>query len=175
MTTAPPPIIHLQFQLTPQDYVRANWVSYRSARLMWVIWIFLGPFMLLAGIYRYFDEVGHPLTFPLFLGWIFMIIFPLTLIISPRTAFKKQPSLAAPQTFTASSDGIIVKSPLFSGNDAWSMYVSFVESKDMFLLYLSPRMFRMIPKRAFQSDEQMQEFRRLVAQHVPPRGPRWTV
>src|SRR2546430_2406081 len=108
MTAAPPPIIHLEFQLTAQDYARANWDHYRSARIMWIAAIWFGPVMLIAGIYRYATEAGHPLSFPLFLGLIFMVFIPYKMIVAPRRAFKKQPALAAPQTFQLTADGISV-------------------------------------------------------------------
>jgi hypothetical protein len=173
MTEAPSPTIQLQFQLTPQDYVRANWDYYRSIRVMWIVFIWGGPCMFAAGIYRFFDEPGHPLTFPLFLGAFMLIFMPYSMIVLPRTAFKKQPTLSAPQTFAVGPEGITVDSPLFRGSDAWAMYANFSESKHLFMLYLSTRMFRVIPKRAFTSTEQMEEFRRLIAQHIPPRQKRW--
>ena len=173
MTASAPTAITLHFQLTPQDYVRANWDFYRSSRVMWIIWIWLGPCMFAAGIYRFFAETGHPLTFPLFIGAIMLIFMPWSLFVLPRSAFRKQPAMAAPQSIAVGPDGVTFDSPLFRGADAWELYASFSETKHLFMLYLKPRMFRIVPKRAFSSAEQIDQFRSLIAQHIPPRGLRW--
>src|SRR3954468_7503735 len=102
MSTAAP-VIDLQFQLTPQDYARANWVHFRSAGVVWFVLLVPGLLGLSGGLYSLIVE--HELTFPLFLGLFATVFIPLSLVFSPRAAFKKQPALAAPQTFQAGDDG----------------------------------------------------------------------
>ena len=84
--------------------------------------------------------------------------------------------MAAPQSIAVGPDGVTVDSPLFRGADAWELYASFSETKHLFMLYLKPRMFRIVPKRAFSSAEQIDQFRSLIAQHLkapPTQINRW--
>jgi len=49
----------------------------------------------------------------------------------------------------------------------WSAYVKWLEEKTIFALFPNPKIFIVIPKRAFTVD-QVSEFRELLRQHVKP-------
>jgi hypothetical protein len=53
-----------------------------------------------------------------------------------------------------------------SGDVEWKSYLGYLEAKNHFLIYTSPVMFGIIPKRCLDL-EQLAELRSLLAQHLP--------
>jgi hypothetical protein len=92
-----------------------------------------------------------------------------------RMQFRKQPSVQGPITATLSEKGVSWKWDGGSSEVEWKTFHRWQECKTQFLLFTSPVMFNMIPKRVL-SPEQESEVRNLLTEHVgktavtlPPR------
>lgn len=100
-------------------------------------------------------EVGY-----FFFSGIYLTCFP-TILLRRRVAtiLKKNPSTVAPVVLHCSSERLD-----FQGNNeamqfGWSKYTKFLESKNLFLLYWSPKTFQLVPKRSFANQFDLEQFR----------------
>lgn len=82
-----------------------------------------------------------------------------------RTQFRKQPSVQGPRTATLNNEGVNWKWDGGNADVGWKNFLRWQESKTQFVIYTSPIMFNMIPKRALTS-EQVSEVRSLLMNHV---------
>ena len=86
--------------------------------------------------------------------------------LSARTQFLKQPAAQGARTLLVDETGIRWRWSGGSSDVEWRNYIRYFESKRMFLLYLSPVVFNMVPKRALTA-VQISEFRRILEQKIP--------
>jgi hypothetical protein len=76
-----------------------------------------------------------------------------------------------------SPDGVVIAGPLARHEFHWAYFVGFRELPELFLLYSSPLVYWIIPKRAFPSPDQLDAFKGLLLTHVvhgqllQPAGP----
>ena len=83
-----------------------------------------------------------------------------------RKQYRQQPSAQGPRTLVLDSTGMHWRWDGGTSDVAWENVIRYLEWRSEFLLYTSPVMFIMVPKRALSSD-QVADFRSLLAQHVP--------
>jgi hypothetical protein len=75
------------------------------------------------------------------------------------------PNFAVRLTFAAANDGLHFCSQKTDSKVDWSAYMNWVEEKTIFALFPHPRIFIIIPKRAFSVDQPV-EFRELLRKKV---------
>jgi hypothetical protein len=85
---------------------------------------------------------------------------------SAAKQFKGSPASQGEVTLTASTVGICIKSQQSETNSKWESYVRWVENKNVIVLFTSPLVFLVIPKRAFLED-QLVSFRTLLSENIP--------
>jgi hypothetical protein len=66
---------------------------------------------------------------------------------SARTQYRKQPSVQGPRNTTLNEKGVTWKWDGGSADVEWKNFHRWQESKTQFILYASPMMFNMLPKR----------------------------
>jgi len=98
--------------------------------------------------------------FPILIGLFFL--FGLRLNI--RRSFRQDNRLQQPFEAVASRDGIDISSTTGSSKYAWNAFTSYIESKNLFLVYQAPKVFNVFPKRAFAPGEE--SFRSLLTERV---------
>jgi hypothetical protein len=94
-------------------------------------------------------------------GLAFRLVRP-TLI---RRWFHKHPDLAKPRALRIEEGGLIDQNDVGRGETKWSGFARFRETPNLFVLYLRPRQFHVIPKRAFAGG-QLEEFRLILIQNI---------
>lgn len=74
------------------------------------------------------------------------------------------------QYWKFAEEGIRLETDVFKGDYDWKMFADIKENDDFFLLVrvVRYRGYNLIPKRAFQSEEEMDVFKALFNQHVKP-------
>lgn len=102
----------------------------------------------------------------LFILWT--IIFWASPYRSARSQFRGSPSAKAHITLDVTDAGLHFRSQHTDSKVGWSAYVKWLEEKAIFALFPNPKVFIVIPKRAFTAD-QMSEFRELLREHVKPQ------
>ena len=91
-------------------------------------------------------------------------IEPLTV----RYMFKRSAKFQERATLSFSEERIHYKTPLIDSTLDWNLFSGLIEDDALFLLlYRAPRSYAIIPKRAFATEEETAEFRRLVYRKVP--------
>lgn len=173
-TTADSAPLALSYQLTPRDFAQALLFHMRGSR---VYWYMFGLGVMFLCIVPYSVAVqGRPLstqTLGLVFGIVFTAGFPLLAVATAGQSLRNQPTLAQPQTITLHADGIETEGPAHSGREAWTAYTGYRESRHVFLLYYSDRLFRCVPKRVFPTPALLDDFRTRIEAHLPRRGMRW--
>jgi YcxB-like protein len=85
--------------------------------------------------------------------------------LSAKKQFTKSPALREPRRIEFSDEGVKTDSAMGSSQVSWKSFLRYAESEDTFLLYTSPVVFEIVPKRALQP-EQVDELRRLMQAHI---------
>jgi hypothetical protein len=95
-----------------------------------------------------------------------LVCIPLGTYIGARRRWDRAPELREPRQYTFTSGGIQVTGETFAGFVAWSHIVRAGRVAGLFYLGTNQNQFHVIPVSAFGSDEELERFRRLVAEHV---------
>ncbi len=82
-----------------------------------------------------------------------------------RRAYQKDHRFKHEFTAEISHDGIHIVTPFSDGLLKWNGFVRFLESKDIFMVFIAPWNFLVFPKRAFAQAE-IAEFRSLLQENV---------
>ena len=83
-----------------------------------------------------------------------------------RRSWEKRGSTVASTYLRFSPDGVYVRTMAIDEATPWSTYPRTVEYRALYLLEVNKLVYRVIPKRAFDSPADEQEFRKLVSEHT---------
>jgi hypothetical protein len=159
--------MQLAYRLSLKDFQEANQAHFKSQFwVYWAFWIFL--LLGILSLILYFLG-GQQLDF-------FLIVCPFFFPIICFNPYSSNPlknyiikldwkglhNLHHPMTVEVNEETIKMKNPVFNSSVKWQLYIKAVETKNLFMIYQTKRLFDMIPKRAFSSNEQVEEFRELV-------------
>ena len=143
-----------------EDYIRAYKAYARlgprkwTTRLLWAMGI---AGMLICILGSVGPQAKLAPAIPLFLISAYLIYVASTVWAKAgRRAFSGRPELAQDYTVDISDSGIVFDGPISGTRWTWPAFVKFAETKDLFLAYLSPCAFVILPKRvlgAGQADE----------------------
>ncbi len=165
----------ITYRLTSQD-VLEGYKRYRQGvsplvrivyyGLTWVLRISLIGF----GLFLIaFDETVRSL------GTVFVLIAACSILfsifarrISAARYFKKNPSLRKEYKAQFDEDGVEWWSEDLHTKSGWSNFLRWQESKSVFLLYPTTRIFNIIPKRAFAPGE-VEQFHALLTRKFPKK------
>ena len=100
-------------------------------------------------------------------GFLFFFIRLRLKLNSPEAVMEKNPSLQLRRRMDADERGVIIDDGQAKIEMAWVAIRRFVESPNLFLLYLSNDSFHMIPKRAFDGSDG-EAFRELLRANIQP-------
>lgn len=99
--------------------------------------------------------------------------------ISTRRAvadsWELQTQLQRPLTIEFTAQGAVIDSPFSHCRHRWEDFPGVRETPTLFLLYISPSLFHIIPKRAFRSEEDLSGFRNMAQSLAGPRPPAFPV
>jgi hypothetical protein len=76
--------------------------------------------------------------------------------------WQEHPYMAWPGQMQATAEGIAFSNEGISSQVKWTTFRHYLESNTVFLLFLSPLNFYLVPKRAFADAEQLNQFRALL-------------
>ena len=165
----------VEYRMSLEDYIEINQAHLKHQKwlylLLWIFSIFLVLTALLYLILSFFQQDFS------FIQAIFFII--LGIFIHPDLNFGRRRMLVStwkshrgmqePMTLEALEDGIVIESTLFKSHLKWGMYIKWLETKNLFILYQSAQSFNVVPKRAFIQDEDINEFRALLQENIQPQ------
>ncbi len=163
--------MELTYKLTARDFedgFRAYRMRKASARWFYRISLALAVviFVMSLAAMAFFPAEERRSAIP---ALVASVVWFAVLVLNPKWAAKKQfkgsPSAGDPIQLRVSEEGFEVKSQFAEGKSAWNMVVGWVELETSFVLFRSPVIFFVYPKRAFTA-EQASEFRSLLQKHV---------
>lgn len=164
--------MEVNYQRTVDDFRRAI-KAYRTRTLFlrWIVRIGIALTILvlatgpILGILAPHSDSFRSLIplYVLFLFWT--LLFWGSPYLSARTQFRGSPGANAPMKLDATDAGLHFRSQHTDSKIEWSAYAKWLEEKTIFALFPNPKMFIVIPKRAFTTD-QVGEFRELLREHV---------
>ena len=157
--------MEVAYQCNADDYVEAQRAH---ALKIWVVYIplMLGILFFALGVWQVFS-VGFARAVPaLVLGalwmWLFRSVFGGKRL---QRDFQKHAHLGKESRLRIDDEGISITNDVSSASNRWALYSSFRETNSLFVLYQGPRLFEMIPKRAF-GDADLPRFRDLLTQEI---------
>ncbi len=105
---------------------------------------------------------GSPWGWALFAVGAILAIFVSARYLLHRRAYRESPAFSGLTAASFGEDHIQVVNPIGSSQLDWSLYQSAMENDAFFLPMISKRSFSIIPKRAFVSGADIDEFRALL-------------
>ncbi len=85
-----------------------------------------------------------------------------------RWQYKKNDSLKRECTAEINDEGVTSSTEAAHSEMKWISFIRWYEGKNVFLLYQQPRIFNIVPKRAFGPGE-LEQFRDLLQRKIPAR------
>ena len=143
--------------------LRYHFFSKREIRLMIVL---VNVFALASAVLFYFRKI-LPLAFLVgsFLWLGLMISFWFVL---PGLVYRRAATFKDHFTMNFESDSFSVGNQMGSRSWGWDALSNIVETPNFFHLYFDTRSFLLVPKSAFQSSDEVFNFRQLLKQKVKP-------
>lgn len=152
----------IEFAHTRADFWRAKWLHVRKGG-GWRRVLKIG-FVMAAFVYAILVIVAHARLgqapawlVPLSLG---AFVFFLTRTVRPRQHYY------GPLRIYFSEEGFHVVDPASQSRRRWNELAGYLEDRHVYLLYLNPRLYRIVPKRAL--GHRLENFGRLVQTALPP-------
>jgi hypothetical protein len=167
------PSLILKYDITLDDYIEANdaFLKKKNKRTYYFqstigVLAALGG-LLLVILTNFYYIYGYVI---LLLG--VMIILNHTLIhrIIVKRNWRKEPRIREPRNVTISEDKFIAKDQYSESISSWESFNDFIETKNLFLLFVQRKLFFLIPKRAFDNINMENEFRNILRSKLPSPG-----
>lgn len=157
-----------EYRLNLKDYQEADEFRFRSHKTQYaVFWIFAICMILIAIFLLFFVDIYNGIF------WIILAIFlnPEGMIISSRffasLAWKQQaPSVREPIEIEVLEEGLTSESISHKSLARWSCFTKFIETPNLFILDEEEMLIQIVPKRAFECNDQIQEFKALLNEKV---------
>jgi hypothetical protein len=159
--------ISLTFKYSEHDYVQAMRAHYAS-RLRLKPDIAIAVASTLSGAYlsRFPDTrvLGVGL---MCLAVVLVVMLVVAFTVVPRVVFRREPRFRDEYSLTFSSEGIDFRTLHINSHLEWSVYTRVLVAAHSFVLYHGNNSFTVIPKRVFETTEQLAAFERLIKEKIP--------
>ncbi len=158
----------IQFRLTPEEFIDGQRFYMRSIaptseRICYQVKVPLGALLILLSCVGIAIGQTAVIVFPVLALGVYLILLRYGLFRRRlRKAYAKYPNLQGEQRYDFSEEHIFSHAQYSDGNISWELVTKYAESATLFIIQLSPRMFFIIPKRAFSDAAQLQVFRDLL-------------
>ncbi|MDY7013821.1 MAG: YcxB family protein [Cyanobacteriota bacterium] len=160
----------IEYRLNLKDYQEANKFHFRDQKNKYRTLWFFSCFWLVVGLSYLIFNTGTLLG----LLWIAIAI-----LINPETnliihlllnsSWKNQSEAARELVeMEVLEESLSKEAPSYKIIFRWSFFSKFIETPHLFILCEGKSLMHVIPKRAFQSDEQIQDFKALLDEKISP-------
>ncbi len=155
--------ITVQGDIQPEDSVRAGRYKYRRLFMAYRV---LGATLVILGVLSnvYWGEWDPVLP----VGGTIVALIPSLQLLKYRRVLNKTPSLYGPHVLTFGDEGFRAQNPQIESHQPWSFFTAFTESDDDIILRSGKVFFQAVPKRLFESEDQIVRVRRLLTERISP-------
>jgi hypothetical protein len=168
--------MQIQFQLSLDDYRAAQhlhathspWPLFKYI-LVYYIYPIIGLFFLVIGYPFYGDKTSNQPIPALIVCGIILVFLPIYMRIHIKNCYKRTRSDNGECKLTFGEERIGIEGQFTNGEMDWRAVKSFRENKKVFMLYLAPAKFLVIPKRVC-TDEQITELRKILSHKIQPQN-----
>ena len=151
--------VELTFKYTQAEYVKADrQYLIASKTISKTSIVVLAIFLPASLLYLFLSSFSVPGIIFTAIGVVAAIVGSTLYFYLPLYKFKITPKYKEEYTLTFSNSGITFKTPSIDSTIKWDMYSEIWESNDFYFLIQSPRIYTLIPKRAFGSPVEMRMF-----------------
>jgi len=88
-------------------------------------------------------------------------------LVGARNFVRKNPDALGPITQTVGPSGVSTESARGQGTSAWNAYQRVRETRDLFLLYPQSNFAIIVPKRCFNTPNDIQKYREIIKRYCP--------
>jgi hypothetical protein len=158
--------VSISFDNRVEDQIAADRLYYKSTiwpkidRIVAAVLVLAGVFLISSAGLRWWTVIPFVLAA---LEW-FNLLSPRPLII--RYWFRNNPKFKETYHLTFDDSGIQFRTNSIDARIAWDQYSKVLENDRLWLLVYGSRMYTVIPKRAFVSEDQIARFRSLVTEQI---------
>jgi YcxB-like protein len=158
--------ISISFINKLKDHIEAQRVLYSKnvmAKLDKVVAVLLFGFGVYCVVFvglRWWTIIWFPLAVAEWFDWLSLSRW------RTRIEFRRNPKFREKYHLTFSRENIHFKTASLDSILQWTHYERVIESPDLFLLMYGKGLYTLIPKRCFNSNEEMNAFRTLLSQTI---------
>ncbi len=160
--------MNLEYRINAQDYQEAYRANYRSQQMSYVaLYVLSGLIILMGLLYIVLPKADRFIDLLLGTGLIGLgicLIPDLYYRFFFVSFWRSPPYVREAVMLQVNPEGMVYYSDSVQATLKWHVYTHFVETRNLFLVYLSPQMYGVLPKRAFNDSTQMAQFRSLLRQ-----------
>lgn len=162
--------INFVFTPTKTDYVKSMQSYYSRQKSVWSIATFLGIICLCTISYTVSRGVGIGigLLIPILVFAFYLLsLFLIQPLLLGRQIDANERLRTETEWVVNESEILVISRPHTETKYDWGSFCEFIETKDYFLILhsINKRMFQVVPRRAFQSSDQENEFRAMLENH----------
>ena len=155
--------VTITFKYTRAEYVRADrQYLIASKTISKTSVVILAIFLPASLLYLFLSSFNIPGMIFVAIGVVAAIVVSILYFYMPIYKFKITPKYNEEYTLVFSNSGITFKTPGIDSTIKWDMYSEIWEINDFYFLVQAPRMYALIPKRAFKSPVEMRMFEEIA-------------
>ncbi|MBD2090526.1 YcxB family protein [Microcoleus sp. FACHB-1515] len=170
-------MLKLEYRLTQQDYLEANFANLRANRVLYLLLWFISGLFLLFGIFLFVVAIiNGDFALPSLLYCCVFMIFTnpepqinLFMRWMYGLIWKQNAHMHNPIAAEVTEAGLSLDTLNISSQVNWQSLIKFMETPNLFVIYQSPQLFYPLPKRSFANAAQIDEFRSLLQTHIRAR------
>ena len=148
--------IQLQFTLTADEYVNMMRYIVNWRRYAWI----MGVAVLFVGVQVFFN--GLQALLYLLVLVLFSVFMYFNILRSMRKGFEMSPHMHLPLRYHITETDFQVITDEVQNTYTWDMFWKAREVPEWFLLHQNERVYNYVPKRAFNSSSEIDEFRKFL-------------
>jgi hypothetical protein len=154
--------IDIRFKYTEKEYADAiRWYYLKASRIRFDF--IVGILLTLIGSMLWFTDQKNIIYIVLIVaGVLFLGILIFAININPAKTFRNEPKFRDEYFLNFSSEGIVFKTKHISSTLEWNHYIRFNESEKVYYLVYGQFMLTIIPKSAFKTKKDEEEFKRIL-------------
>jgi len=166
----------LEFKCTFKEFFEGTRNATRLMRLMPVLGSVYIAFVLFVSLAHYFSgdqesNPGSPSSFLIacLISWLIGVLWVSYPLLQAWLIWRGGRSAQDVIRCWADEEGFSMQTANSDATIKWPGLIEFRETRNLFLIYSSKRMYCLIPKRAFADESQVKEFRELLRRKIDQR------
>ena len=161
----------LYVQLSIEDYKNAQWLHLRPKPIIKYIGIIILLMFIIGFIFTIYDSwieknIDKKLLIffgcTIYLVLFFFVYFPYKF----KKYYKQQKLIKEPMEIDIQDLGIKLSSPSVNANLTWDNFIKWKEGKKLFILYQTDTLMNILPKRNFDTENDIIKFRQLLNANI---------